>query len=223
MKGKQYKGKLDPASASRGIELANLNANSLLNDAQLLFENDRFERSLALSILSIEESGKASIIRSILLTDDHKELKTEWQNYRRHTQKNVAWILPELVKAGTRQLDELRPIVDMDSDHPRILDDLKQLAFYTDIFSARKWIIPSKVVDKALANTFLNIAKVLCKKEGGVMTSEQELELWIKHVKPVWKKDMLSMKQALINCYNEAESLGLMSEGETKKMIDFLI
>ena len=48
------------------------------------------------------------------------------------------------------------------------------------------------------------------------MTSEKELELWIKHLKPAWKQEMIKMKQALINCYNEAESLGLIEKGHTK-------
>jgi len=65
--------------------------------------------------------------------------------------------------------------------------------------------------------------KIMVKNEKSGMNSEKELELWIKHLKPVWKKEMIEMKQALINCYNEAESLGLLENGETKKMIDFLL
>ena len=56
------------------------------------------------------------------------------------------------------------------------------------------------------------------------MSTEEELELWIKHLKPVWKKDMLSMKQALINCYHEAEKNGVLTgTASAKEMIEFLI
>lgn len=223
MRGKQYKGKLDPKSAAEGINLGNENANSLLQDAELLFNNQRFERCVALSILAIEESGKASIIRAILLTDDPKDLKKEWQNYHRHTEKNLSWIVPELIAKGARQLEDLRPMVDSNSDHGQTLDNLKQLSFYTDIFSSKKWSIPSKVIDEDLAKTILTIAKVMVKKDKGSMTTEKELELWVKHLKPVWKQEMLKMKQALINCYNEAETLGIIEKGKTKEMIDFLI
>ena len=34
---------------------------------------------------------------------------------------------------------------------------------------------------------------------------------------------MLKMKQGLINCYQEAEDLGLIEKGMTKKMLDFII
>ncbi len=50
MRGKQYKNKLDAKSAAKGIQLAKENAKTLLNDAELLFENDRFERSVSLAI-----------------------------------------------------------------------------------------------------------------------------------------------------------------------------
>lgn len=223
MRGKQYKDKLDPKSAAEGIRLANYNANSLLEDAQLLFDNDRFERCVALSILAIEEAGKSSIIRSILLTDDQKELKKEWQNYRRHTEKNLSWIVPELISKGARRLEDLRPMVDADSDHGHALDNLKQLSFYTDIFSARKWSFPSKVIDQELANGILSTAKIMVKKENDGLNSEQGLELWVKHLKPVWKQEMIKMKQALINCYNEAESLGIIEEGKTNEMVKFLL
>jgi len=223
MRGKQYKSKLDPKSAAEGIKFANNNATSLLNDAQLLFDNKRYERCVALSILAIEEAGKSSIIRSILLTDDQKELKKEWQNYRRHTEKNSFWIVPELVSKGASQLEDLRLTVDPNSDHGQTLDNLKQLSFYTDIFSSRKWSIPSKVIDHELAESILSIAKITTKKEEDGLNSEKGLELWIKHLKPVWKHEMIEMKQALIACYNEAELLGLIEEGKTNKMMKFLL
>lgn len=223
MRGNQYKYKLDPKTAAEGIKLANENAQSLLADAELLLENRRFERCVSLSILAIEEAGKPSIIRAILVTDESKELKKEWQNYRRHTEKNLAWIVPELIAKGAQQLEDLRPMVNPDSDHGQVLDNLKQLSFYTDIFSSRKWSIPKNVIDKDLAKSIFSIAKAMVTKNESAMTSEKELELWIKHLKPVWKHDMLKMKQALINCYNEAESLGLIEKGVTKKMIEFLI
>jgi hypothetical protein len=82
MRDKQYKGKLTPKQAAEGIRAAVENSASLLADAKLLFDNERFERSVALSVLAIEEAGKISIIRSILLEDDPSELKKSWQAYR---------------------------------------------------------------------------------------------------------------------------------------------
>lgn len=223
MRGHQYKSKLDAKSAADGIRLANENALALFEDAQLLFDNQRFERSLAISVLSIEESGKPSIIRSILLTDDPKELKKEWQNYRKHTKKNTAWILPDLVSKGATNLEELRPLFDKNSDHNQTLDSLKQLSFYTDIFSSKKWSSPKKVIDKEIAESVLKVAKIMSRKNESGLVTEKGLELWVKHLKPIWKLEMFKMKEAMINCYNEAEELGIIEKGKTKEMTNFLI
>lgn len=223
MKDRQYNQKLSPERAAEGINAAIVNSKALLDDALLLFDNERYERAVALSILAIEEAGKPSIIRSILLEDDPKSLKKEWQNYRRHTEKNTNWIVPELVSKGARHIKELRQTVDKDSDHTQLLDNLKQLAFYSDAFSKCKWSIPKNVVDKDLAKSILEIAKIMVGKDTKGMTSEAELILWVKHLKPVWKKDMFKMKQALINCYQEAEELGLMEKGITNNMVEFLL
>jgi AbiV family abortive infection protein len=188
-----------------------------------LFDNGRFERSVALAILAIEEAGKSSIIRSILLTDDQKELKKEWQNYRKHTEKNLTCILPELATKGARQLEDLRPICDREKDHGQILDNLKQLSFYTDIFSKRKWSIPSEAINKELAEGILQVAKITAKEKSDGLNSEEGLNLWVKHINPVWKQEMTKMKQALINCYNEAEELGITEEGKANEMVKFLL
>ena len=221
MRGKQYKNSLDAKSAAEGIRLAKENAKALLDDAQLLFENGRFERSVSLAILSIEESGKPSILRSILLTVDGKELKKEWQNYRKHTAKNLSWILPELVSKGARNLEEFRPLFDSKSDHGEILDNLKQLSFYTDIFSSKKWSIPKDIIDKELANMILLSAKTLSNQDEGI-DSERGLKLWIKHMKPVWKNEMSIMKSAMLECYKEAAELGIIPNEKVGEMEKFI-
>lgn len=63
-----------------------------------------------------------------------------------------------------------------------ILDNLKQLSFYTDIFSSAKWSSPKKVIDKELATMIFSVAQSIVKIDR-VMTTEKELELWIKHLK----------------------------------------
>lgn len=222
MRDEQYKGKLTPKQAAEGIKAAVENSASLLTDAKLLFDNRRFERSVALSVLAIEEAGKISIIRSILMEDAPGELKKSWQEYRRHTDKNLSWILPELASKGARHLEDMRQIFNKGNDHGQTLENLKQLSFYTDAFSNSKWSLPKDVIDEKIAKAILSIADILAKKDNSAMTSEKELELWVKHMKPVWKQEMLKMKQALINCYSEAESLGLISKGKTKEMTDFV-
>jgi AbiV family abortive infection protein len=70
IKNKQYRGELNAESAAKGMDFAFQNAISLLDDAVLLYNNNRYERAFSLSILAIEEVGKLSIIREIILETD---------------------------------------------------------------------------------------------------------------------------------------------------------
>ena len=221
MRSKQYQSDLNPKIAAEGIKLAYENAISLLNDAGLLYNHGRYERCVSLSILAIEESGKSTIIRSLLLADDNTYLKKEWKNYRKHTEKNLSWILPDLVSNGARTLEDLKKIFDPTSDHGQILDNLKQLSFYTDIFSSAKWSTPSEVIDKDIATIIFSTAQSIVKIDR-VLTTERELELWVKHIKPVKGLGLNKMKQALKDCYLEAASLGLIEEWKIDELIRFL-
>lgn len=223
MRDLQYNHKLTVKDAAIGIKAAVQNSRALLSDAMLLFENNRFERAVALAILSIEEAGKTAIIRGIILEEDPKILKKEWQRYRSHTAKNINWIVPDLISKGAHHLDKMRPTVDKNSSHPQVLDNLKQLAFYTDVFSKCKWSSPSEVIDKPIAESILKVAKTLVENGDTGMTTEKQLDLWLKHMKPVWNRDMPTMKKALIECYEECEELGLIEKGVTKRMVGFVL
>lgn len=221
IKSNQFYSKLDPKSAAIGIRLAYENAELLLKDAELLFANRRFERAVALAILAIEEAGKSTIIRGILLADDPRQLKKEWRNYRQHTQKNLAWILPHLVAKGASKLEELSQIFNPASDHGVTLDNIKQLSLYTDIFGSGQWSKPSDTVDDVLARQILLIADSIVRIEK-VMTSERELELWVKFLKPARNLGRKGMKEALRNCYAEAEKLGIMDREKISVLTQFL-
>lgn len=223
MKERQYNQRLTPKKAAEGIKTIIDNARALFSDAQLLFDNNKYERATALAILAIEEAGKVSIIRAILVENNQKELNKEWKRFRSHAEKNWGLAFPDYVNAETNNIEEFRPIFE-NNDHGQIFDKLKQLAIYTDLFKNGNWSSPNKVITKEIATTILTSAKTFVDKGEQAMTTERELELWVKHLKPVWKKEMLKMKQALINCYNEAEELGILTGStSTKEMIEFLL
>lgn len=222
LRSKQFKGILDPKSAAIGIRLAYKNAEDLLMDAEILFLNKRFERSVALAILAIEEAGKCTIIRAMLLAVHQNRIKKEWQNYRRHTEKNLAWVLPELVANGANHIDDLKKVFDPESDHGVTLDNIKQLSFYTDIFGSGNWHKPSDAVDESFAKQILFIAKSIVGIDR-VMTTEKELELWVKHLKPAQTLGRQRMKEALFDCYVEAEKLGIIDESKLLVLTKFLL
>lgn len=222
MRHLQYNQKLTLKKAAEGIKAAIENSKSLLADANLLYDNERYERATALAILAIEENGKGKIIREILMEDEQKKLKVKWQEYRKHTQKNTNWIVPELISKGVRHLSKMQQIFDDKSPHRQELDNLKQIAFYTEAISKCEWSIPKNVITKETAEYIISIATNLIKYQD-IFVSEQKLEIWYKHMKPVWGDTGNPMKMALINCIKEAEELGYIRKGYTENAIKLII
>jgi AbiV family abortive infection protein len=205
-----YRGKLTPAQIAQGMNVAAANARRLASDAATLLESRRFPTAASVAILSIEEAGKSSILRSLALAKTNDEVLDVWKDYRCHTRKNAAWLLPQLAAAGARKLDDLRPLFEQESDHPHVLDQIKQLGFYTDCLGQAHWSAPDAVIDEALAQMLVNVARLLALESEH---TEKELQLWIEHMGPVWKKNPAWMKQALVNWYAAMQKSGLAPEG----------
>jgi AbiV family abortive infection protein len=208
-----YKGKLASAQIAEGINAAIQNAKRLAEDAELLFNAERLPSAASLAILSIEESGKISILRALALARNNEDIADAWRDYRSHTKKNVSWLLPQLAAEGARKLDDFKPLFEESSEHPFILDQLKQLGFYTDCLGKVHWSVPEEVIDQPLAKLLVGIATIFA-KDNQITTTE--IDLWIKHIGPVWKRDPSWMKQALCNWYQEMQEKGLTPAGENR-------
>jgi len=205
-----YRGTLSAAQIAAGMNAAAKNARRLSEDAATLLAAGRFPTAASIAILAIEEAGKISILRTLALATSDAEAAEAWKDYRSHTRKNVAWLLPQLVAADARKLDDLRPLFDETSDHPFVLDQIKQLGFYTDCLGKAHWAIPSDIIDEGLARMLVQIAQLFARDRE---YTKKEVELWIEHVGPVWKKGLSWMKQAVVNWYAAMQAAGLASEG----------
>ncbi len=218
-----YTGPITIDQAAEGISAAIRNARSLLRDSDLLFTNARWPRSASLAVLAIEEAGKLPLLRSLLLVDSPRDIKDEWRAYRSHTKKNVMGAMLEHLRADPH-IEDLRALFDGSSDHPQLLDAVKQIGFYWDCLGDVHWSVPEEVVDQALARSLLATARSLVPQVEAAMTSLDELQLWVKHLKPVWRADGLAMKQGLIACYQEASDLGVLRSKEpVEAMVAFLL
>ena len=207
----QYKGALSTSEITKGINAAIQNAIRLAEDAELLLGNKRYPSATSLAILSIEESGKVTILRGLSVAKDGKELKESWKEYRAHTKKNAQWIIGDLVKSGARKLEDFRPMFEKDAEHPLILDQIKQLGFYTDCLGKKHWSNPETVIDENLAKMIVGLAKVFASNK---VITEKEIELWVKHIGPVWKQNMEWMQRSLENWYREMQDCCLAPSGE---------
>ena len=214
----QLRSPLTSAQIAEGMGLALQNAARLAEDADSLLKAGRVPSAVALAILSIEESGKVSILRQMAIAEDEKEWLQLWKAYRSHTKKNTLWIFGELVQKGARSLDELRPLVDPESDHPDILDQMKQLCTYTDCFTKAKWSSPEEVDVGALAPYLVKMAQILGRPKA---VTTEEIELWRKHLLPVKGAPMEAQKQAVSAWFHEMKLHGL-SEASPEEVEDFL-
>jgi AbiV family abortive infection protein len=205
-----YQGKLTAAQIAKGMNAAAENAQRLVGDATVLLDARRFPTAASLAILSIAEAGKISILRSLALARTNDEVLDSWRDYRSHTRKNVAWILPQLVAAGASNLEDFRPLFEQNSDHPYILDQVKQIGLYTDCLGKANWSSPDTAIDETLARTLVNIARILSKDS---QHTEKEVQLWVEHLGPVWKKDLTLMNRALVTWYAAMQQCGLVQAG----------
>lgn len=214
---KQYKGGLTCKQIADGMNAANKNALRLVEDAEILLKAERYATAASLAVLSIEEAYKKTILRLLALAKTDDELQRYWKEYRTHTKKNVLWLMPQLVAKGARQLDDLRSLFEPESEHPYILEKVKQIGFYTDCFGRAHWSEPAIVIDKDLAEMLVKTARVFVSKRD---TTEKEIELWIKHLGEAIKADLATQKRALLHWFGEMKELGLMPKEDN--VTDFL-
>lgn len=201
-----YRGRLTAAEVAFGMDAAARNARRLASDAQLLFDAGRYPTSFSIASLSIEESGKVSILRHISVSNDGS-LKKRWADFRNHKSKNLMWIFRYLVSEGAKTLDDFSKIFNKDSDHGALLDSLKQLGLYTDCYGNRHWSEPHEVIDEKLAQGILEVAKILAPKRE---TSAREMELWMLHLTPHW--DTAGMRHAIVRFLEAMHQEGLLEE-----------
>ncbi|QUM84590.1 AbiV family abortive infection protein [Moritella sp. 28] len=210
---KQWKNTLTSEQISQGMNAATANSFRLLKDAEALFEIGSYPTAYSIAVLAIEEDGKMSILRQLAVARDGKEVKEAWKAYRSHTKKNVMWLFPSLVQSGHRTLESFEELFSKDSEHSMMLDDLKQIGFYTDCLGDRNWSIPNDVIDKRAAEGILKVASALCRER---TYSKKEVDLWVKHMKPVCDSSMSLVREALNNWFSEMLAEGLIEEGSMR-------
>jgi AbiV family abortive infection protein len=203
----EYRGRLTSAEAADGMNAAARNARQLAADAKLLLDAERYPTAAALAGLSIEESGKVSILRELATETTPEGLRDQWRRYRDHRSKNGAWLLPELAAKGARRLGDLAETVNRDSEHTALLNIIKQIGLYTDCYRRGHWSEPVQVIDANLARSLVRTADILAGKEE---VTAREMELWVEHVRPVWRTP--EMAYALLRW-----ATAMYNEGLTKR------
>jgi AbiV family abortive infection protein len=159
----QYRGRLTPAQIAEGMNAALSNAKRLADAAALLLEKGHCPLGASVAALSIEEAGKLSVLRSLAVARNDQDVAQCWREYRSHTKKNAMWVFPQLFAQGARRLDDFGSLFDEGAEHPSLLDQVKQIGFYTDCLGKGHWSVPTEVIDKDLSNSLVRTAALLAK------------------------------------------------------------
>lgn len=138
-----------------GFKLSLENAKSLIEDAKLLFDKSNYGHSVALSMLAIEECGKALFLfaghEGIITLDE--EL---WKIIFRDHKTKLSMALYELALFENFPEDEIEYIKSL----VPVLDLVKQRGFYVDYLEdPEKWVTPQEGNLKGIARVNLDYAE----------------------------------------------------------------
>jgi AbiV family abortive infection protein len=186
----QYKGPLTSGEIAFCSKATKFNAESLLMASELLFNNGHYSGSVALSIVSIEESSKPSILLfDIGMSETEEELIKAWRCFRSHSEKNPFWQYSEFARFWSHKDPNLAPLLVTSGITPKSLDSVKQNALYFDVHKEKTWMVPFAIFTKEVAELFLGHAKSFVKFP---LLTREEIEAWIKHMRPM----LIAIKQA---------------------------
>src|SRR5262245_40971044 len=182
-KSSSYRGPLTPQQIADGMNAIGRNARRLHVDAKTMLKAKRYPSACSLAVLSIEEAGKFPIMRQLACAKGKHALDAAWRAFSDHRQKNAHWIFADEVGKGARTLSDFNKLYDRASDHPIVLDRLKQIGFYVDCYGEAHWSAPEDVIDKNVAKSLVATSGIMLPKKH---VTAREIELWIKHLGNDW-------------------------------------
>ncbi len=157
-----YRGRLTDEELLEGARTISRNAEELLEDASLLFENGRHARAASLAILALEENfKKLMLFVHPLVREDQQGRKEFWRAWRDHKVKSST---PATAPFLLGQIDGERR-VQLTEALGRWADALKQRGLYADCYEEAlgntggpAWALPSRAVSEEEARKAIEMA-----------------------------------------------------------------
>jgi AbiV family abortive infection protein len=200
---------------ANAVRASRLNAIELADTADILYQQKRFPHSLALSVLSLEESAKPAILLAMLSADD-SELAGLWRQYRNHRSKTepmglslgsrIRAVMPEIPSEEARKIG-------MDGPSPDELETMKQRAIYSDCSDTGGDVMchqPALAEWRKLAWERLCEAQALAFGLRDMPPPELEIRARVVKAGKEAGKDMASVVREL---YSELKAAGFVREG----------
>lgn len=220
----QYGGTLNANQAAAAMQAARVNALDLIASAEALYEQERFQHSVALSILAIEEIGKLPILQTIFLANP-TDLKRLWKVYRQHRAKTktLPVALESRIHASFPEIgaEEAKEIA-QDGPTPADLDFQKQLAFYSDFL-----VMENEPVCHLPRNADWHWAawERLCEAKAIIESvrdrTPEELAVWLRHAKKPENKEK-TLKEILPAIHDDLVAEGHIDQGSWKYILEHI-
>ncbi len=146
----RYVGLLSVEQVREGLVECLENAAHLLGDAELLFENRRYARAMALAMTCIEEVGKIQVLRAMnrLTKKDQKARVRKWKQFRQHEPKSTWGLVGTYPDEARGDLGAVMLAAGLQEQLAPLAERLRQVGLYVDYHGDEgRWISPKEVTD----------------------------------------------------------------------------
>ncbi len=154
-------GYVTPVEIQKGIYYCIQNVVDILEDYNLLLENNRYTRALALSISALEEMGKISVLRSInrLPKNKQKLRSIEWNKFYEHQHKSSLGLFNTVRDEYKTTIDSIIFSASFVNEQAVLTEDLRQMALYTSYSASKKTWYSPREVDRETASRYFQTAR----------------------------------------------------------------
>ena len=152
--------KLDLNTLKLGIAKNLRNSQELIDEAEILFNNEKFARTYLLSHIAIEESSKCAILLKVVafkVWNEEIDIKNVRKRYSNHKEKIKNFeLLNLIIEKGTYDESIFNQVIED-------TNNCKNDSLYVSWSNENNFTLPSEIVTKETAEEKLHSASEYCK------------------------------------------------------------
>lgn len=181
----KYEGSLSLEEISKGITCCLENAAALFIDAEILFKAKRYPRSLSLLLTAIQEVGKVTILKEMIMIsiDDTKSWKKLWGKFKSHSDKDLFGYSNKIsINLSEQPGEAFWHQLLYKKNYASAKEKVRQYSLYSDYISREKrWWSPEEIDEEIVQqvhNDVINILYQLFMKRKTGFFSERALQIY---------------------------------------------
>ncbi|WP_101927035.1 MULTISPECIES: AbiV family abortive infection protein [Luteimonas] len=210
----RYWGEMSVSEIAIGMASIASNARRLLRDARSLHASSAYSSAIALSILSVEESGKSFFLRKMLIADNAREFKDLWKGFRTHTLKNKNLHFADLLASEEVDVDRFVARLLNPGTASTNFENIKQLGLYADCYQTTGWHSPHDEASDVSEFLLASAERLLIDPP-----TEEELELHARHFRQAkLSGNTVDALTKAVHCIREEAAQRGLRSGEPRGM-----